>query len=470
MKLIHQINIAFGVLLVGVFVVIAIIIHYVLMDHFIGTQKQDMVALGSAMSAQITKQAQLTAVPLKTVKIEAPSPAKSFTKVSTITPMAKINFILSDQNGKIVERGPSHLDSTIVSTSTTASAINASLISEAELKKIKEGKDSRYLVAVNTIPDGDLTLITPMSQIKEIEQKLFVRLIVTMCIGGAIMFLLSLFITRRLIKPLMKLREELSKVKSRQFADVQLIRAGGEIGAVAETVYDLAGELERYNQVQKQFFQNASHELKTPLMSIAGYAEGIRDGVFEGDATKKGLNIIINESGRLKNIVTEMTLLAKLDSEEDIFQFSDVCVQDLVQETVERINPLILRKGILLKTIYSNEDDRFVIAADRDKLLQALLNVVSNAVRHAKQEITIQVTLDKQKVQITVQDDGAGIPEALLPQLFHRFVKGKNGDTGLGLAISRAIVERCKGIIQAGNRPEGGATISLSFPSGKMIS
>lgn len=131
-----------------------------------------------------------------------------------------------------------------------------------------------------------------MSTINAIERALYLRLLIVLGVGGVLVLLLSLLITRKLIRPLMQLREELKKVKERRFAEVGQVRAGGEIGAVAQTVYELAGELDRYIQVQKQFFQNASHELKTPLMSISGYAEAIRDGVIDGEHTRKGLDII----------------------------------------------------------------------------------------------------------------------------------------------------------------------------------
>lgn len=110
------------------------------------------------------------------------------------------------------------------------------------------------------------------------------------------------------------------------------------------------------------------------------------------------------------------------------------------------------------------DNESLTVYADRDKLLQALLNIVSNGARHASKHIYIQAGLQKGRVVLTVSDDGDGISEELLPYLFHRFVKGKNGETGLGLAIARAIVERCGGLITAGNRQEGGAMISLGFP------
>ena len=110
------------------------------------------------------------------------------------------------------------------------------------------------------------------------------------------------------------------------------------------------------------------------------------------------------------------------------------------------------------------DNESLMVYADRDKLLQALLNIVSNGARHASKHIYIQAGIQNSRVFLTVSDDGEGISEELLPYLFHRFVKGKNGESGLGLAIARAIVERCGGLITAGNRTEGGAVISVGFP------
>lgn len=136
---------------------------------------------------------------------------------------------------------------------------------------------------------------------------------------------------------------------------MNLIRAGGEIGSVARAVYEMAGELHQFNRVQKQFFQNASHELKSPLMSIAGYAEGIKDGVFEGEGVRKGLDIILSESGRLRDLVSEMTLLAKLDSEEDIYQAADTDLEELLSEAVERVNPLLAARKLSLYPAVSGD-------------------------------------------------------------------------------------------------------------------
>ncbi|MCR8659840.1 sensor histidine kinase [Paenibacillus endoradicis] len=448
MKLVHQINIAFGIALVLVISITAILIHYVLLDHFMVTQQADMKLVGSALT--------------DTLKAEVMTESSN-TLESTINPMisthgiTSIAAIVTDAQGNIIENTLSNSSSALE----IFSSVDA--IESTNLQQIWNGTDERFLTEVSIVPQGTLTLLTPVSKIKAIEQDLFGRLLIVFCIGGLLIMVLSHFITKKLITPLIKLKEELTKVKERQFASVNLVKAGGEIGAVAQTVYEMADELNRFNRAQKQFFQNASHELKSPLMSIAGYTEGIRDGVFEGESVRRGLDIILIESSRLKNIITEMTLLAKLDSEEDVYKPSTVSIKDLMQETLERVNPMTVKREVTLHCSY-DDDEQLEVFADQDKLLQAFINVTSNAIRHAQKHIYIHAVIKKNRIELSISDDGSGIEEEVLPYLFHRFLKGKNGDTGLGLAISRAIVERCGGTITAENRKEGGALFTLSFP------
>lgn len=447
MKLVHQINLAFGIALVLVLSITALLIHYVLLDHFMVAQKEELKMASATLSA--------------TMKTEMVTQSAEDSRVTLSASALSINpsikAVVTDTQGNIMQEVlPMQTLQAGKASSTETAAITS-------VGKVVDGTDKGFLVEVNAIPQGTLTLFTPVSKIKEIEQALLKRLLLVFGLGGMLMLVLSHLITRKLIKPLMKLKEELTKVKSRQFSKVKRVKAGGEIGSVAQVVFEMADELNRFNRAQKQFFQNASHELKSPLMSIAGYAEGIRDGVFEGESVYKGLDIILSESDRLKNLVTEMTLLAKLDSEEDIYQPSLVCLKDLLAETIERVNPMLVKKGITLHPSY-DEHEQLIVRADQDKLLQAMLNVVTNAIRHADKNIYIHASAKKGRIEISVSDDGGGIPDELLPYLFHRFVKGKDGESGLGLAISRAIVERCGGLITAGNNKGGGAIFSLGFP------
>jgi len=158
-----------------------------------------------------------------------------------------------------------------------------------------------------------------------------------------------------------------------------------------------------------------------------------------------------------------MVLLAKLESEEGIFNMSRVSLRDLIGETMERINPLLLKNDLKIEMSGFDYDQELSIYADREKVLQALINILGNAARYAKETIIIRTMTTENGIHIIITDDGEGIAESLLPQLFQRFAKGQNGETGLGLAISRAIIERCHGHISAHNEPNGGATFTLHF-------
>jgi signal transduction histidine kinase len=494
LKLVYQINLAFAISLILVLSVTGAVIHVVLMDHFIGAQKEDLKTMGAAMTARLGVAAvsgvqngasETSPAPGQTQGDSAgPTLApgdedgslrisvSSFEVTGNVSPTgvpmsisipySEVKAILTDKEGNVVtanlwEESAAPLAPAVgISPSTSIPSVN--------LEKIWNGTDTAYVSRVEALPAGTLTLLTPVSRIKAIEQELLRRFLIIFAAGGVVMAALSLLFTRKLIRPLMLLKDELEKVKERRFAQVRLVRGGGEIGAVAQAVYEMAGELNRFIRVQKEFFQNASHELKTPLMSISGYAEGIRDGLFEGKQVERGLDIIVSECARVKKLVMEMTLLAKLDSAEELFRVAPVPLAELIEEAVERINPMLDAKGLSVRVMLP-EEGAPVIRADRDKLLQALLNVAANAVRYARTAILIRVHVAEDEVRLSVSDDGCGFPEELLPMLFHRFVKGKDGDSGLGLAISRAIVEGCGGMIEAGNCPEGGAVISMTLPA-----
>ncbi|RKN84432.1 HAMP domain-containing sensor histidine kinase [Paenibacillus ginsengarvi] len=449
MKLIYRLNISFGLLLLGILTLTAALIYPLLLNTLVDGQRKEMREQGSAMLSLTPAMQVQEGKPAEQTTTANRAP---FTRIQTIVTTPAENVIYSTL--------PPEQATEWVAISKTYDLSNG----------IWQGKDGDYIVETLSSGGASVTnavtaiMATPLSQVKAMQMELFKRMIVILSIGGLLTFLLCMFITRKLVKPLEKLKQELKKVEARRFSEVGLVKSGGEIGEVAESVYQLAGELENYQRIQKQFFQNASHELKTPLMSIQGYAEGIKDGIFTGDKAAKGLDIIASECERLKKIVGEMILLAKLESEDGIFHMDQVAVQELMTETVERISPLLLKKGLNVELDWSSGEGGRTIYADREKLLQALLNITGNAARYAKETIQISATARDSSIDIEIADDGEGIPEQLLPHLFGRFSKGKNGETGLGLAISRAIVERCRGQITASNRPSGGAAVVMRFP------
>jgi signal transduction histidine kinase len=449
MKLLHQLNLAFGFLLLVVLGTSALLIYSFLLQMLIQDQRTELKDKGYEWLTRIEENGgtfsekdieQLLRIPARGGKLEVLLLEKGKVLYTTITSNG-----LKEWTEKVKEGRKKHT------------------------KGIIEFAKDQYIVEYITVNQGEngkklLVLAAPLRGLKTMRMDLAKQMFMILSLGGLVVLILSYIMTQILVKPLTKVKQELLKIKERRFGEVEMVPAGGEIGDVAKSVHQLAQELDRYSRTQKQFFQNGSHELKTPLMSIQGYAEGIRDGIFTGDAVERGLNVIISESERLKKIVTEMTLLAKLESEEGIYHKEAIKTGDILEQSIERIRPLCTKQGITIKMnsqLPNHEEVEFV--ADQEKVLQAFINILSNAIRYAKQKIEISTRLEDGWVVFDIRDDGKGVPEELLPQLFQRFVKGKEGGTGLGLAISRAIIERSGGQIKVKNSSLGGAVFSLYF-------
>lgn len=307
----------------------------------------------------------------------------------------------------------------------------------------------------------EMILLTPVSDLQEVQRSFFVRLFLVFLVGLFIASVLAHYFTKKLVTPLTQLKRQLKKIEKRQFDDIKHIKATGEIKEVAESVYEMANELERYINTQQTFFQNASHELKTPLMTIQGYAEGIKDGIFDEAEADKGLGVMVSEVLRLKGIINEMILLAKLDTEVNSYDPTNIKVEEIVGQIVDRALPIVNEKGI---TLSHRVENNIQLYADEEKLLRALLNVVFNGIRHAKSQVVISAVKKDGDIVIKIEDDGPGIPEEFASHIFHRFVKGKDGETGLGLAIAHTIIEHSKGKIVAGKSDLGGAKFTITFP------
>ncbi|MFB1099795.1 MULTISPECIES: cell wall metabolism sensor histidine kinase WalK [Bacillaceae] len=323
----------------------------------------------------------------------------------------------------------------------------------------QENRNSYVVKSIATGENQNMVILRPIRELEEVQESFFQRIFLVFLIGVMIAILISTYLTQRLVKPLTELKYQLKKIQRREFDNIESVKASGEIKEVEQSAIEMAKELNRYITSQRQFFQNASHELKTPLMTIQGYAEGIKDGVFTGKDQEHGLEVVVSEIKRLKQLINEMILLAKLDSEEGIYKEEQIEIEELVNLTIDRALPIASDKNIQLTY---NKLPAIVINGDKEKLLRAMMNITSNAIRHAGSQVHISVQPSTiRQVEITINDDGPGISEDLLPNMFQRFVKGEGGETGLGLAISRAIVERHNGIIRAGESDLGGASFTI---------
>ena len=217
-------------------------------------------------------------------------------------------------------------------------------------------------------------------------------------------------------------------------------------------------DIEKEAERQQTFFQNASHELKTPLMAIQGYAEGIQAGVMD---TGSAAEVILKESDRMTELVDELLDISKIDMGRQPLALSEMDVRELLYDSIRAVEPAAAGGGIAIVPDFPEEP--VMVSCDDTRLRRAVTNILSNGVRYARSQLHLTCRADKRHVTIRIQDDGDGIAEADLPHIFDRFYMGKSGKSGIGLALTREIIHLHKGTIRAYNG-DGGAVFEISIP------
>ena len=445
MKLQYQLNIAFTTLLIVIMAVTGFVIYSLLLNMLIQDEERQLEQKGELLVRFLN---------------EEHGGRRDITAFSQFLEEQDLQLILYDRNQNHVFFSTMPIETVRGFAEDNYFTTNQDGLWEYKNSKFVTSKKVFYPESMGL----ELILLTPLTDLQIVQQRFISRLFVVFLVGAIAAVLLSYFLTKKLATPLSRLKLQLKKIENRQFDEIERIKATGEIKEVEQSIYEMAKELERYMRSQQTFFQNASHELKTPLMTIQGYAEGIRDRVFHVEEEEKNLEIMIDEVKRLKKIINEMILLAKLDSEQTVYEPKLVNVDELINQTSSRLIPLAKEKNITLDIRVEKKLSLFV---DEEKVLRALLNIGMNGIRYAESLVQISAFQNGSNINICIEDDGPGVSKDIMPQIFHRFVKGKSGETGLGLAIARAIVEQSGGTISVGASEFGGAKFIITFKKEK---
>ena len=220
-------------------------------------------------------------------------------------------------------------------------------------------------------------------------------------------------------------------------------------------------DIEKEAEQQQTFFQNASHELKTPLMAIQGYAEGIQAGVMD---TGSAAEVILVESDRMTELVDELLDISKIDMGRQQLALSEMDVRELLYDSIRAVEPAAAASGITIVPDFS--EDPVMVRCDDTRLRRAVTNILSNGVRYARSELRLTCRADRRQVTIRIQDDGDGIAEGDLPHIFERFYMGESGKSGIGLALTKEIIHVHKGTIHAYNG-DSGAVFEITLPMGR---
>ena len=217
-------------------------------------------------------------------------------------------------------------------------------------------------------------------------------------------------------------------------------------------------DIEKEAEQQQTFFQNASHELKTPLMAIQGYAEGIQAGVMD---TGSAAEVILEESDRMTELVEELLDISKIDMGRQQLALSEMDIRELLYDSIRAVESAATASGITIAPDFSEEP--IMVKCDDTQMRRAVTNILTNGLRYARSELRLTCRADRRQVTIRIQDDGDGIAEADLPHIFDRFYMGRSGKSGIGLALTREIIHLHKGTIRARNG-DTGAVFEISIP------
>ncbi len=228
-------------------------------------------------------------------------------------------------------------------------------------------------------------------------------------------------------------------------------------------------ELKIKEQLKNEFIAIASHELRTPIQPLLGYAILAKKGKVSQEAAWEG---VLREARKLQQLANDILDVSRIESGSLTYQMEKVAINDLLIGVVDSAKAN-MTKDVTMDLVVDNAGRSLEVDLDRSRITQVLSNIIGNAVKFTKQgsiKVECWTFPSKNKVEIRVIDTGTGIPEQVLPNLFGKFVTKSTSDTdghggtGLGLFISKAIVTAHKGEIYAYNNATGGATFTIVLP------
>ena len=248
---------------------------------------------------------------------------------------------------------------------------------------------------------------------------------------------------------------------------------GREGGGALVLIHDIT-EQRKNQEMQREFVANVSHELRTPLTNIRSYAETLNEnaGDIPPAMEKKFLGVILNESDRMTHIVQDLLTLSRFDSGRDDLKLTRFSFSAVVQDLYNAVYMEAQRHGHTLTL--EMEDGLPEIVADRERVVQVMMNVVSNSIKYTPDggHIAIRAGRREDRVWMVVDDDGIGIPEEDRPRIFERFYRvdkarsRQSGGTGLGLSIAKEIVDRHQGLLTLQDKEGPGLAVRLELKIG----
>lgn len=251
--------------------------------------------------------------------------------------------------------------------------------------------------------------------------------------------------------------------------DEDLTRHEDDLTLLVRTFNTLIAKLEEQEQQQSDFLSSISHDLRTPVTSIHGFVEAMRDGTIPPDRYPHYLDIVKSETERLRQLIDSL-FEQTLDGNVNTLNRSVFNINTLIIRLVNSLEPLLQEKNLSLELQLSDgEATAYNVIADEDAITRVLSNILTNAIRFAPQSglVLVRTRIENRLVHVSVEDNGEGIPDEDIPYIFDRFYKAERSrsteGSGLGLYIARTLIKRHGQVIKVYHSDLGGAGIVFTL-------
>lgn len=311
-------------------------------------------------------------------------------------------------------------------------------------------------------------------------REVFIVFVLIFTLKEIVHIYISMRMEKRIMAPIEKLKDGVDQIAKGNY-DIKIENnIYNEIGLLihdfnkmAETLKEAEKMKKEYEENRKALIANISHDLKTPITSINGYIEALVDGVVTSpDKVDSYLRIIHSNTTYINNLIDDLFLFSKLDMQKLEFNYEKVKIKPFMADLMEEFEFVLKEENIEFR-FEDNLLEELEVSIDRKRIYQVIRNVIGNAVKYINKEkpiIEVILSGDDKNIRINVKDNGPGIPEDKLSNIFNRFYRidtERTKDfmsTGLGLAIAKEMVEAHGGSIYAESKIGEGSTFTIQLP------
>lgn len=291
-------------------------------------------------------------------------------------------------------------------------------------------------------------------------------------IAGSLALILAAILAYHLLRPVGEITQAAEKLAKGDLTQRVPERGQDELARLAGTFNYMADSLQQAQDARRALTADISHELRNPLAVQRANLEALQDGLYP--LTPENLQPVLDQNLLLTRLVEDLRTLALAESGQLRLELTPTDLPGLAQRVVEHFEPQAAAQQSEVRFVNDlpPENPLPLMELDPMRIEQILNNLLSNALRYIRSDglITLKIARQAQAAEITVQDNGTGIPPEALPHIFERFYRAdrsrsrSEGGSGLGLAIARELAEAQHGSLTAKNHPQGGAVFTLSFP------